>query len=33
MEIKVNTQGDAVPVSLWARIGKGSKQRVRNYRF
>ena len=33
MEIKVNAQGDAVPVSLWARIGKGSKQQVRNYRF
>jgi uncharacterized membrane-anchored protein len=33
MEIKVNAQGDAVPVSLWAQVGKASKQQVRNYRF
>lgn len=33
MEIKVNAQGDAVPVSLWAKVGKASKQGVRNYRF
>ncbi len=33
MEIKVNAQGDAVPVSLWARVGKASKQQIRNYRF
>ena len=33
MEIKVNAQGDAVPVSLWARVGGVSKQQVRNYRF
>lgn len=33
MEIKVNSQGDAVPISLWARLGEASKQQVRNYRF
>jgi uncharacterized membrane-anchored protein len=33
MEIKVNAQGESVPVSLWARVGQGSKQQVRNYRF
>jgi len=33
MEIKVNAQGDAVPVSLWTQVGKASKQQVRNYRF
>jgi uncharacterized membrane-anchored protein len=33
MEIKVNVQGESVPVSLWARVGQGSKQQVRNYRF
>ena len=33
MEIKVNAQGDAVPISLWAKLGKNSKQRVRSYRF
>lgn len=33
MEIKVNSQGDSVPVSIWARVGKASKQQVRNYRF
>lgn len=33
MEIKVNSQGDAVPVSLWAQLGEGSKQQIRNYRF
>jgi uncharacterized membrane-anchored protein len=33
MEIKVNTQGDAVPIRLWARVGKASKQQIRSYRF
>lgn len=33
MEIKVNTQGDAVPISLWARVGEASKPQIRNYRF
>ncbi len=33
MEIKVNAQGESVPVSLWARVSQGSKQWVRNYRF
>lgn len=33
MEIKVNAQGDAVPISLWAQMGKASKQQIRNYRF
>jgi uncharacterized membrane-anchored protein len=33
MEIKVNTEGDAVPISLWARVGEAPKQQVRNYRF
>jgi uncharacterized membrane-anchored protein len=37
MEIKVNAKGDAVPISLWARIGEASgeasKQQIRNYRF
>ncbi|MCA1991440.1 MAG: GDYXXLXY domain-containing protein [Coleofasciculus sp. S288] len=33
MEIKVNERGDAVPISLWARIGRDSNQRIRNYRF
>lgn len=33
LEIRVNNQGDSVPVALWARVSQGSKQRVRNYRF
>jgi uncharacterized membrane-anchored protein len=33
MEIKVNAQGDAVPVSLWAQVGEVSNQKIRNYRF
>lgn len=33
MEIKVSSQGESVPVSLWARVNQGSKQWVRNYRF
>lgn len=33
LEIRVNNQGDSVPVGLWARVGQGSKQRVRNYHF
>jgi uncharacterized membrane-anchored protein len=33
MEIKVDDRGESVPISLWARMGKGSKQRVRNYQF
>jgi uncharacterized membrane-anchored protein len=33
MEIKVNTKGDAVPISLWARLGEASKQQIRRYRF
>ena len=33
MEIKVNAQGDAVPISLWARVGQALKPQIRNYRF
>ncbi len=33
MEIKVNAQGDSIPISLWARVGQGAKQQVRHYRF
>ncbi len=33
MEIQVDAQGNAVPISLWARVGKASKQTIRNYRF
>jgi uncharacterized membrane-anchored protein len=33
MEIKVNTQGDAVPISLWAQVGEASKPQIRSYRF
>ena len=33
MEIRVDAQGNAVPISLWARVGKASKQTIRNYRF
>ncbi len=33
MEIKVNTQGDAVPISLWAQLGDASKPQIRQYRF
>ncbi|MEW6492242.1 MAG: GDYXXLXY domain-containing protein [Cyanobacteriota bacterium] len=33
MEIKVDDQGKSVPVSLWARVGQGSQQQVRHYRF
>jgi uncharacterized membrane-anchored protein len=33
MEIRVNDRGDAVPISLWARIGKAPNQKIRNYRF
>jgi uncharacterized membrane-anchored protein len=33
MEIKVNIKGEALPISLWARVGKAPKQQIRNYRF
>ncbi|NET58721.1 MAG: GDYXXLXY domain-containing protein [Symploca sp. SIO2E6] len=33
MEIKVNAQGDAVPVSLWAKFGEAEQQRIRRYHF
>ncbi len=33
MEIKVNAQGDAVPVSLWAQFGEPEQQEIRQYRF
>lgn len=33
MEIKVNAQGDAVPVSLWAKFGEAKQQQIRQYRF
>lgn len=33
MEIKVNAQGDAVPISLWAQLGAASKPQTRQYRF
>jgi uncharacterized membrane-anchored protein len=33
MEIKVNAKGDAVPISLWAKVGKAPKPQIRNYRF
>jgi uncharacterized membrane-anchored protein len=33
MEIKVNSQGDAVPISIWARVGEAPKREIRNYRF
>ncbi|HEY9823402.1 MAG TPA: GDYXXLXY domain-containing protein [Candidatus Sericytochromatia bacterium] len=33
MEIKVNTKGDAVPISLWAQVGEPSKPQIRSYRF
>ena len=33
MEIKVNAQGDAVPIGLWAKVGEASKPQIRNYRF
>ncbi|HEY9669358.1 MAG TPA: GDYXXLXY domain-containing protein [Coleofasciculaceae cyanobacterium] len=33
MEIKVNDRGEAVPVSLWVQVDKGSKQQVHQYRF
>jgi uncharacterized membrane-anchored protein len=33
MEIKVNAQGDAVPISLWAQLGEASKSQTHQYRF
>ncbi len=33
MEIKVNAQGDAVPIGLWAQLGGTSKSQIRQYRF
>ncbi|HBL11019.1 MAG TPA: membrane-anchored protein [Cyanobacteria bacterium UBA11162] len=33
MEIKVDAQGNALPISLWVQVGKGSDQQIRNYRF
>lgn len=33
MEIKVNNQGNAVPIGLWARLGDASKPQIRQYRF
>lgn len=33
MEIKVNAQGDAVPIGFWARVGDASNPQIRNYRF
>jgi uncharacterized membrane-anchored protein len=33
MQIKVNDRGDTVPISVWARVGQGSKQQVRHHRF
>ncbi|MEO8891727.1 MAG: GDYXXLXY domain-containing protein [Coleofasciculaceae cyanobacterium] len=33
MEIKVNNQGNAVPIGLWARLGDGAKPQIRQYRF
>lgn len=33
MEIKVDAQGDAVPIRLWAQLGDASKPQIRQYRF
>lgn len=33
VEIKVDSQGNAVPISLWAKVGEGSEALIRNYRF
>lgn len=33
MEIKVNSQGNAVPISLWAQLGDAAKPQIRQYRF
>ncbi|MGQ4646161.1 GDYXXLXY domain-containing protein [Lyngbya aestuarii] len=33
MEIKVNKQGEAVPVSIWAQLREGDQERILNYRF
>ena len=33
MEIKVDDRGNAVPISLWAKVGKASDQQIRNYQF
>jgi len=33
MEIKVNAQGNAVPIGLWAQLGDVSKPQIRQYRF
>lgn len=33
MEIKVNAQGDAVPIGLWAQLGGTAKSQIRQYRF
>lgn len=33
MEIKVDPQGNALPISLWAQVGEGSEGQIRNYRF
>ncbi|NEP61352.1 MAG: GDYXXLXY domain-containing protein [Symploca sp. SIO2G7] len=33
MEIKVNAQGDAVPVRLWTQFGEAEQQKIRRYDF
>lgn len=33
MEIRVNTQGDAVPIGLWTKLGATAKSPIRQYRF
>lgn len=33
MEIKVNAQGNAVPIGLWAQLGDAAKSQIRQYRF
>lgn len=33
MEIKVDAQGNALPIGIWALVSKDSQQQIRKYRF
>ncbi|NEQ13351.1 MAG: GDYXXLXY domain-containing protein [Moorea sp. SIO3E2] len=33
MEIKVDAQGNSLPIGIWALVSKDSKQQIRKYRF
>jgi hypothetical protein len=33
MEVKVDTWGNAVPISLWVQTGETNQQKIRQYRL